>query len=96
MGGSPRGQGCRSWGGRDGRRGGSTTAGRSGRGGSGNGEDDAGFGPQANWGGLLGLKKLLERLAGGEREQAHELEAAAAMAAEGARVARGGGTWGLK
>jgi hypothetical protein len=29
--------------------------------------------------------KLLERLAGGEREQAHELEAAAAMAAEGAR-----------
>jgi hypothetical protein len=29
--------------------------------------------------------KLLERLAGGEREQTHELEAAAAMAAEGAR-----------
>jgi hypothetical protein len=41
-----------------------------------------------------GLKKLLERLAGGEREQAHELEAAATMAAEGARVARGGGTGG--
>jgi hypothetical protein len=41
-----------------------------------------------------GLKKLLEWLAGGEREQAHELEAAAAMAAEGARVARGGGTGG--
>jgi hypothetical protein len=32
-----------------------------------------------------GLMKLLERLAGGEREQAHELEAAAAMAVEGAR-----------
>jgi hypothetical protein len=28
-----------------------------------------------------GLMKLLERLAGGEREQAHELEAAVAMAA---------------
>jgi hypothetical protein len=29
--------------------------------------------------------KLLERLAGGEREQAHEIEAATVMAAEGAR-----------
>jgi hypothetical protein len=27
-----------------------------------------------------GLKKLLERLAGGERERAHEIKAAAAMA----------------
>jgi hypothetical protein len=38
-----------------------------------------------------GLMKLLERLAGGERERAHELEVAAAMAAEGGSGWRAGG-----
>jgi hypothetical protein len=36
------------------------------------------------------LVKLLEQLAGGEREWAHELKAAAAMAGGGARMARCG------
>jgi hypothetical protein len=42
------------------------------------------------------LRVLPEQLAGGEREWKRELGAAAAMAAEGARVARGGGQGGLK
>jgi hypothetical protein len=58
----------------------------------GNGEDDAGCEPQATRELYWGLMKLLERLAGGERERAHELEAAAAMATVRLGVARGGGT----
>jgi hypothetical protein len=38
------------------------------------------FGQHGNWGGSLGLVKLLGWLAGGERERTHELKAAAVMA----------------
>jgi hypothetical protein len=40
--------------------------------------------------------KLLERLSGGKREQAHELEAAAEMAAKGARDGALGSEEGFK
>jgi hypothetical protein len=42
-------------------------------------------GQHANLGVHWGLVKLLERLAGGERERAHEFKAATAMAGGGAR-----------
>jgi hypothetical protein len=43
------------------------------------------LGNTQTWGGHWGLVKLLERLASGERERAHELKAATAMAGGGAR-----------
>jgi hypothetical protein len=50
-----------------------------------NGEESVVLGNTRTWGVHWGLVKLLERLAGGERERAHKLKAAAAMAGEGAR-----------
>jgi hypothetical protein len=45
-----------------------------------NGEQGIGFGNTRTWEVHCGLVKLLEWLAGGERERVHELKAAAAMA----------------
>jgi hypothetical protein len=50
-----------------------------------NGEESIVLGNTRTWGVHWGLVKLLERLAGGERERAHELKAVAAMASRGAR-----------
>jgi hypothetical protein len=45
-----------------------------------NGEEGASFGNTRTWEVHRGLVKLLEWLAGGERERVHELKAAVAMA----------------
>jgi hypothetical protein len=50
-----------------------------------NGEEGVVLENTRTWEVHWGLVKLLERLAGGERERAHELKAAAAMAGGGAR-----------
>jgi hypothetical protein len=50
-----------------------------------NGEEGVVLGNTRTWEVHWGLVKLLERLAGGERERAHGLKAAAAMAGGGAR-----------
>jgi hypothetical protein len=56
----------------------------------GNGEEGVLLGNTQTWGVYWGLVKLLERLAGGERERGCELTAAAAMAGGAAGMASGG------